>query len=200
MSVGSNVGCYKMCSSPVIGQCHGHPEGCGRFYCNTHSKDKLCDDCSKNKENDIYLEEIIQDYFNTAESIKKPIGILTTITLTFLVGWFMGGIIVVIAHNIFGSSHPMFFLITGSVVLGIIIWGIYTYNERKSNHAKDLITAKNGRPFFEDFYNDWIKEQNSERRRKFIRALLATGNSIEVYKQSSMLREVNRAVKKINQR
>ena len=40
-----NIGCYAACDNPVIGQCGGYPNKCGRYYCREHSRDRLCGEC-----------------------------------------------------------------------------------------------------------------------------------------------------------
>ena len=65
-----NVGCFVRCSNPAIGQCPGFKESCGQFYCQVHSKGKLCLSCAERKK----AHESFMEYFAAAENIysKKP--------------------------------------------------------------------------------------------------------------------------------
>jgi len=56
----NNISCSVVdCNEPVIGQCQGYHEPCGRFYCKRHSVGKLCDECFAETEKDrIYAEYV----------------------------------------------------------------------------------------------------------------------------------------------
>ena len=61
-----NIGCFNEgCSNPVVGQCSGHRDSCGQFYCHEHSFEKLCSDCGREKK----LELTYEDYVRTAQGI-----------------------------------------------------------------------------------------------------------------------------------
>ena len=41
-----NIACHIFgCSDPVIGQCKGYKDECGRYFCQTHSPENLCLHC-----------------------------------------------------------------------------------------------------------------------------------------------------------
>lgn len=63
------IKCYvPECTNSVIGQCTGLPdEPCGHFYCEEHSKSKLCDEC--NVVNEARL--LYQEYYDTAVEVDR---------------------------------------------------------------------------------------------------------------------------------
>ncbi|MCE7985988.1 MAG: hypothetical protein DYG89_32830 [Caldilinea sp. CFX5] len=80
----TGISCFRGCGQPVIGQCQGYQEACGRFYCATHSIGKLCSECGERKLKDEEdqkrqaleaqaKEEIIAHYTQVAERVEKEL-------------------------------------------------------------------------------------------------------------------------------
>jgi hypothetical protein len=41
-----NLACHIFgCSDPVVGQCKGYKDACGRYFCKAHSPENLCLHC-----------------------------------------------------------------------------------------------------------------------------------------------------------
>jgi len=80
----TGIGCFRGCGQPVIGQCQGYQDPCGRFYCTTHSVGKLCGDCGERKLKDEEAqkrqeletqarEKILTRYTQLAEELEQEI-------------------------------------------------------------------------------------------------------------------------------
>src|SRR5438045_688561 len=62
------------CKEPVIGQCAGYKESCGRFYCAEHSAGKLCAECAERLAKDEAAQRLYDDYLQTAKELRKRWG------------------------------------------------------------------------------------------------------------------------------
>jgi len=70
-----NIACsVSGCTNPVIGQCPGYKGSCGRYYCATHSADRLCADCARRKMEDEIAQRTYEDYLQTAERLQREVG------------------------------------------------------------------------------------------------------------------------------
>lgn len=189
-----NVKCFvSMCNNPVIGQCSGYKDSCGRFYCSTHSIGTLCADCAKRKAEDdrlraeeealrakqaaeeAALQAIFEDYLQTAKQLfgkRRSIAIILTVVLFLLGCWMLSG------KNELG-------------IIPFILWFIMAIglNIEMQSQVKKI---DNEKPGFKDFFKAWRKEKAKAENTAFFGALLgAAGVAAAAYTQYQRQRTID---------
>ncbi len=184
-----NIACVVPgCTNPVIGQCVGYKQSCGRYYCREHSSDTLCAICANNKQVDDQAQAVYKDYLATAEGLEREARAAINTKAIFgkgakivAIAGFFGGPIVMLANE-GGVSSIMGFLIGPlaalyfyTILLGPVIWGVCGimrgdwHREKGLNRATDIDKLK---PGFLEFYTTWRKEKSKE---KLMTALTIAG-------------------------
>ncbi len=170
---GLSVSCaVPRCASPVIGQCSGFQQSCGRYYCANHSVAALCSDCADRK----LKFEIYTDYLQIAEKVRRDtdqgfglsrllagpiIGVLA------LVGGF--GCLLALMES--SSSFGPVLLIGGFLALYLyaLSWASSQRMKRARAKAAEIDKSK---PGFLQFYEAW---DNKKPRDELVETLVAAG-------------------------
>ena len=157
------------CLEPVIGQCPGHNEACGRFYCRNHSRGKLCDECAAVAE-----QEKIYNSYCSASAYVKGGGTLKAIGIWLL--WYMlfAIILIGILYVIISVSDPSIFISGFPVCLFVaaLIAVFITARQISKGREKRKAEVLPSHPDFESFYCAWLA---NERRKAW-----ATAGSLAV--------------------
>jgi hypothetical protein len=159
-----NISCsVEGCNEPVIGQCQGHKEPCGRFYCRKHSKGRLCDECAAVVEQ----ERIYDDYCTASQYVKgKASGFKAFgIGFLFFIIFYMG--LLFITKGIMSSAEStedLRFIITMILVmtLSVSLAVIFTKRIMAKGRAKRLNEIKDTRMDFESFYDAWAANERKK--------------------------------------
>jgi hypothetical protein len=168
----SNIACsVSGCTNPVIGQCIGYKENCGRFYCATHSKDKFCSEYSARKSRDDQIDE----YIRTAKRIEKDADreSWNPMIIVLMTG---GIILMLIAVAGWESSELNTRIIT--FVAGMILvaisgnWREFRIPRIEKNKANEMSRVK---PGFAEFFRLWKKEKRKE---QLLNALAIAGTIV----------------------
>jgi hypothetical protein len=154
-----NIACFVPgCTQPVIGQCAGYNENCGRFYCSQHSSDRLCADHAAKKgdeegriADEAAAERIKNDYIQTAKEYQRQTRDWTWVWGLYCIGSFiLCGL----------TPNYQFIQIIIFVVVSITAL-VYSILRGASNHDK-LEKLDAVKPGFKQFYKEWRKQVNKE--------------------------------------
>jgi hypothetical protein len=142
----SGIRCFTSeCSNPVIGQCSGYNGSCGRFYCREHSRGILCANCAAREER----EQVIADYFQTAERIKSPgCGAIFTIVTS--------GALAALAF-VTGETASW---VTFAIIFGLSLFLAIRKRQKEWETVAQLDQTKLG---FAEFYGLYKNDKNAER-------------------------------------
>lgn len=155
-----NIACFSpQCGNAVIGQCAGYGGPCGRFYCGSHSKDGLCEQCAEKKrqadaeqqENEM-IQRIFEDYVQTAEKIPR-------------MGcgqWIVAGVLMSIVFLVVSAVVDPMETGFGMLVGGIVMWaGFFAYGIPMSKRRDRMLKeSEKTRPGFGEFYKIWENDRN----------------------------------------
>lgn len=168
-----NIKCYASdCSNPVIGQCRGYNKDCGKYYCETHTDGTYCEECGRNKEEEILTRRIYEDYLNTSKPLRwnttfKPLLIGMFINfIVFMILFIVPSILMAVLGS-FASESTRTYMILGWVMLeciliaGFIVFGLI-WTIRKTNRLieQKLAEVEVDKPGFTEFYRAWEKNRN----------------------------------------
>jgi hypothetical protein len=159
-----NIGCsVEGCNEPVIGQCQGHKEPCGRFFCRKHSKGRLCDECAAIVEQ----EKIYNDYCATSQYVKGKASGFKAFGIGFLLFGIIYTALLYITKGIISSAEstgdPRFIITTILVItLAISLTVIFTKRILAKSRTKRLDEVKATRMDFESFYNAWASNERKK--------------------------------------
>lgn len=148
------------CIRPVIGQCTGYKKDCRKYYCDIHSNDTLCYECTMRQFSDEEAERTKQDYLDTIQNIQRQARSAAWRDET--VKW-LGGISLALGFLGFlvqnSEAGPLFCGLGffGLVAAFIALNVIYLRNEKSL--ATQIDQQKGG---FLDFYNTWKKDKQKE--------------------------------------
>jgi|GEM_PF-4684180 hypothetical protein len=135
------------CAEDVTGQCPGlAEEPCGHFYCGSHSRGKLCDECAAVQEQ----QNLFQEYCTVAEDVYK-----VSPGLNILWGIMFGTFPLCIIGIVVESLWFFILIGVGSFALSIVIF-LYIERQRK----KRLLRACEKYENFEEFYGEYKKQAN----------------------------------------
>ncbi|MBC7265099.1 MAG: hypothetical protein H5T64_12200 [Chloroflexi bacterium] len=150
-----NIACsVSGCTDPVIGQCPGYKGSCGRYYCATHSAEKLCADCARQKLEDEIAQRTYEDYLQTAERLRRDLRwvglpiVLGALLVFGLLGLGVGQSDVGVAVAIFYG--------------GVIVASILVLMQQRKQEEVRLQEIRETKPAFPEFYRAWKKEKNKE--------------------------------------
>lgn len=145
---------FPGCTNPVIGQCEGYKDKCGRYYCAKHSAGRLCADCARQKQED----EIAQDYLLTAEKLSREIRFATLpLAILGLAGF--GAVGYLLSRS--NQDIALAVLCGGWLFIGIWTW------IRQHNLEKERVTEIDRiKPGFSAFYESWKAERNKQNLKK----------------------------------
>ncbi|MFN8498909.1 MAG: hypothetical protein U0641_13750 [Anaerolineae bacterium] len=177
------MACYSPnCSQPVSGQCPGYKGSCGRFYCRTHSTGTLCGVCAARQADDeaearreAEIQQMVEEYSAIAESLQPKVTATSvgrgSVALLFSLALLFGGPLMLAMFYVgiaYGSLQALAF---GSLLaLGLVlIYGVYrrakTDAQREADQRKaDLARFEATKPGFKEFYVQWQKHQDDEKR------------------------------------
>lgn len=175
----SNVACYvRDCTFPVIGQCSGYKQSCGRYYCRDHSIDTLCAECAGRKYTEEHALEIYEDYSRTAKQLQdqqrsvvpdKPIWIAVLVGIPL---GLVGGLALFALSELFDLDmvylQPALCMgpIIGAQILGLIA-SISVFSRRAAwlrteGRQLALQIEHNNRPGFAQFFDTWLSDKRKE--------------------------------------
>lgn len=145
---------FPGCTSPVIGQCAGYKDKCGRYYCAKHSAGRLCADCARQKQED----ETVQDYLLIAEKLSREIR-FSTLPLAILGLAGFGAVGYLLSRS--NQDIALIVLCGGWLFIGIWTW------IRQHTMEKERV-AEIGRvhPAFPEFYRIWKTQRNKQNLKK----------------------------------
>ena len=140
------------CYESVIGQCQGYRgQPCGHFYCASHSKSKLCDECLAVAERD----RIYNKYCEAAKRVKgEGFWMSFTIWISLFSTFAFPSIIIMMIDqdSIKWVSYFVVALIASIIATPILIWIM---------RKKRLNKVKMNLPNFEQFYKEWIRNERN---------------------------------------
>lgn len=151
----SRIGCSVFgCNEPVIGQCQGYREPCGRFYCHVHSDDKFCDTCATVKK----TEELIREYENTAKQVKPSFWGHLAFGYFVILG--IGGIPIILLastvqkniNQLIALSALVYIIVLMSIAIAV---PIKMYKDKERSRLSEACRRLDR---FQAFYADWKKE------------------------------------------
>ena len=130
-----NIGCSSPgCTNPVIGQCVGYKGSCGRYYCATHTSERLCPDCARQKLQDELATKTYKDYLQVSEQVDYESGLgFLWITLPAYIA------IATVSFTLIKWGDPLLALVP---LLGglVILWTWF----HKAKQNKEVVTIING--------------------------------------------------------
>ncbi len=154
-----NVACFVPgCREPVIGQCPGYQEPCGRFYCAQHSANKLCIDHAEQSINDLRIQQLHAEYIMLTKDIDKIITAdARRIGGAFTICGLLCGLII---GAIAGANSELVILAGMGAFVGFAVGGC-VFLLRQSmvrNRVATTITATH--PHFDEFYKEYRRQIN----------------------------------------
>lgn len=200
-----SVKCFiSTCNNPVIGQCSGYKDNCGRFYCSTHSTDTLCADCAKRKveeealhaeqvAEEVTLQAILDDYFQAAQQFHNKLQVLG---ILMFISWGFAIFIMVSTGSVgVRNAGTIPYMIALVFFLGPLI-GLFIYNLSR------LAKLDKEKPGFKKFFKAWQKEKAKVKNAAFFRTLLgaatvATAIHIQ-YQRQHLFNDVHEIRRKLD--
>lgn len=145
--------CYSPnCTNAVIGQCMGFDDTCGRFYCHTHSDEKLCVACAETK----LSHDAFELYCKKAEELYKYTRWGFTPNLVSLAGLLLGILICSLT-----TDNLIVGILFGGFAATLIIAPIsHFYNIAYEHRTTRELSGR--MPEFDSFYRAWKKEKKKQ--------------------------------------
>ncbi len=157
-----NIACaYPNCTNPVIGQCVGYKEQCGRYYCVQHSDGKLCIECATRKTGSEKAQIARQENTDIvrkvqADALRATLDRRLLVASSLFVLMFVAGFI--LAEGFKMQALGGVLLLGGVVGLMVcyIVWVILRHNYVNRN-LNDLEKTRTGLVDF--FHNEETEKQ-----------------------------------------
>ncbi|MHB8127141.1 MAG: hypothetical protein ACYDEJ_16200 [Desulfitobacteriaceae bacterium] len=153
----NNISCsVEGCNEPVIGQCQGYHESCGRFYCKRHSVGKLCDECFAETEKDRIYSEYVSACKYVKSAWKKALG-------RFLIFYIICGLcfIPIVSITETQQENIALALILGIFSIVVLILLVYIpVKVFKTEKKERMSEMKPKYTDIEEFYRVWSTQGN----------------------------------------
>ena len=153
-----NVRCAASgCTNPVIGQCAGYADSCGRFYCAAHSTNGLCSACANRKLEDELAQRTYVDHLQTAKQLQRElnsVGLPAVIGVFGVCGLFIFGIAQI--GRLDGGGCMATFFIADMVAVAVL------FSQRRKREEARLEQIRQTKPAFPEFYRVWKKDKTKE--------------------------------------
>lgn len=161
-----NISCYVQgCNEPVIGQCPGHQQGCGRFHCQKHSYGHLCVECGHKRAIDEHQRTVHEDYQRTAQKIgarSSDAGCFIFFLLLCLGVFGVAGILDPSLDARFKAFLPehlslfQFRVVLSAAMISFLAWLCWLIVLRPNRRIARIERTK---PGFKKFYKAWRKQE-----------------------------------------
>jgi hypothetical protein len=149
---------YNKCKKPVIGQCVGYKIDCRRYYCASHSKERLCYECAERKEKEETEKYIYDTYLQESNKLNSQVNSSGCIPIILgIAGYFVVLYIAAMANGIKGET-----LLITTILYGVISYVVIKILQNRFKENK-LLELEETHPGISKFYKVWKTEKNKEK-------------------------------------